>query len=277
MSRATGTLSGHPVLGALSPTRASDFLACPKLYQFRAIDRIPERPGFAAARGTLVHEVLDRLFDEPIGARTLDTALSDVPAALDRLLEREPEIAFAFCDDAAWPADEPPHVDDDARQRVYIQAQALLETYFHLENPNEVTPTAREALVEMVLEPDIVLRGYVDRLDDSTLGLRVLDYKTGRSPSQAWEQSAMFQLRFYAMIVTNSLGELPSRLQLMYLGNGEVLTYIPDAEDLRRFERKIRALWKAMVTAAERDDFRPRPSSRCSWCCHQDICPAFTN
>src|SRR5260221_5650066 len=50
---------------SLSPSRAGDFLTCPLLYRFRVIDRLPEPPSSAAARGTLVHAVLERLFDQP--------------------------------------------------------------------------------------------------------------------------------------------------------------------------------------------------------------------
>jgi putative RecB family exonuclease len=50
---------------SLSPSRAGDFLTCPLLYRFRVIDRLPEPPSPAAARGTLVHAVLEHLFDQP--------------------------------------------------------------------------------------------------------------------------------------------------------------------------------------------------------------------
>ena len=52
---------------SLSPSRAADFMTCPLLYRFRVIDRLPEQPSPAAARGTLVHAVLERLFDAPAG------------------------------------------------------------------------------------------------------------------------------------------------------------------------------------------------------------------
>src|SRR5207244_9756631 len=55
---------------SLSPSRAADFMSCPLLYRFRVIDRLPEAPSAAAARGTLVHAVLERLFDEPAPGRT---------------------------------------------------------------------------------------------------------------------------------------------------------------------------------------------------------------
>ena len=47
------------MVAALSPSRASDFMQCPLLYRFRVIDRLPSPPSAAAARGTLVHAVLE--------------------------------------------------------------------------------------------------------------------------------------------------------------------------------------------------------------------------
>lgn len=52
---------------SLSPSRAGDFMQCPLLYRFRVIDRLPEKPSPAATKGTLVHAVLERLFDAPHG------------------------------------------------------------------------------------------------------------------------------------------------------------------------------------------------------------------
>src|SRR5256885_371369 len=59
---------------SLSPSRAADFKTCPLLYRFRTIDRLPEQPTFDQARGTLVHAVLERLFDLPAADRTGDRA-----------------------------------------------------------------------------------------------------------------------------------------------------------------------------------------------------------
>ena len=61
----------HHRIASLSPSRASDFMTCPLLYRFRVIDRLPERPSRAATRGTLVHAVLETLFDLPADERTL--------------------------------------------------------------------------------------------------------------------------------------------------------------------------------------------------------------
>src|ERR1700728_5120817 len=73
-------VAGDPP-SALSPSRAADFMTCPLLYRFRVIDRIPEPPTTATARGTLVHAVLERLFDLPAAGRT--------PAAAQEMLAGE--------------------------------------------------------------------------------------------------------------------------------------------------------------------------------------------
>jgi len=53
----------EPRVPGLSPSRANDFQQCPLLFRFRVVDRLPEPPSLAAARGTLVHTVLERLLE----------------------------------------------------------------------------------------------------------------------------------------------------------------------------------------------------------------------
>src|SRR6185437_5563777 len=54
-------------------------------------------------------------------------------------------------------------------------------------------------------------------------------------------------------------GRLPRLLQLMYLGNGEIVRYQPDEADLLATERKVEALWQAIERARTGRDWRPRP------------------
>ncbi|MDQ1670101.1 MAG: putative RecB family exonuclease, partial [Actinomycetota bacterium] len=134
----------------------------------------------------------------------------------------------------------------------------------------------RELFVECDLESGLRLRGYVDRLDVAPGGeVRVVDYKTGRAPREGYEAKALFQMKFYALVLWRLRGEIPRMLQLLYLGSGEVLRYEPDESDLRAIERKLGAIWDAISRATERRDWRPSPSKLCDWCDHQALCPAF--
>ena len=257
---------------SLSPSRAADFLTCPLLYRFRVIDRLPERPSMAATRGTVVHAVLERLFDLPAVERTPQRAHDLVVPEWERLLEVEPELAELF---PLLPTagDDPERLDE----ATWLQtARDLLDAYFELEDPTRLEPAERELFVEHDLESGLRLRGYVDRLDVSPTGaLRVVDYKTGRAPREGFEAKAMFQMRFYALVLWRLRGEVPRLLQLLYLGSGEVLRYEPDEADLRATERKLEAIWAAIRRATERGDWRPSPTRLCDWCDHQALCPAF--
>jgi putative RecB family exonuclease len=248
---------------SLSPSRAADFLACPLLYRFRVIDKIPERPSQAAARGTLVHAVLERLFDSPAGSRSPQVAAELLGPQWDRLVEAEPELAELFD-------------DEQERARWLAEAGIMLDRYFELEDPTRLEPAHRELAVQAVLESGLALRGYIDRLDVSPAGeIRIVDYKTGTAPREDFEARALFQMRFYALVLWRSRGTMPRLLQLMYLGNGELVRYCPDEADLAATERKINALWRAIERATLTGDWRPRPGKLCEWCSHQLICPAF--
>jgi putative RecB family exonuclease len=252
---------------SLSPSRAADFLSCPLLYRFRVIDKLPEPPSAAAARGTLVHAVLERLFDEPAGNRNQRAAADLLEPEWDRLVAAEPELAGLFGDG-----------DDAAQERaVWLeQAREMLGRYFTLEDPARIEPAHRELEVTTVLSSGLRLRGYIDRLDVSAAGdVRIVDYKTGTAPPEYYEARALFQMRFYALVLWRSRGTVPRLLQLMYLGNGEVMRYAPDEADLRATERKIEALWRAIERARVSGDWRPRQSKLCEWCAHQSICPEF--
>src|SRR3954454_14496256 len=89
-------VDGVEVLGALSPSRAGDFISCPLLYRFRTIDKLPEPPSPDAVRGTVVHKVLEDLFDLPAAERTPQQAESMLAPAWDALVEREPELVDMF-------------------------------------------------------------------------------------------------------------------------------------------------------------------------------------
>jgi putative RecB family exonuclease len=258
---ATG--EAEPPRASLSPSRASDFLTCPLLYRFRVVDRLPEAPSPLATRGTVVHSVLERLFDLPAAERTPQRAGELVRPEWDRLLAAEPELGELFA-------------SDGARDEWLASAQGLLDAYFALEDPQRLEPAERELYVECDLESGLRLRGYVDRLDVAPGGqVRVVDYKTGRAPREGFEAKAMFQMRFYALVLWRLHGRVPSQLQLLYLGSGEVLRYEPDEADLLATERKLAAIWSAISRATEKGDWRPSPSRLCDWCDHQSLCPAF--
>src|SRR5215472_13756390 len=220
----------------------------------------------AVARGRL-HDVpaavpvpRDRQ-DPPAADRTPQTANQLLVPEWDRLAAANPDLAALF-------------PDESERSSWLLDAAAALDGYFTLEDPRRLEPAERECYVETELESGLKLRGYIDRLDMTPAGdIRIVDYKTGRVPREAYEASALFQMKFYALVIWRVRGVIPRMLQLMYLSDGEVLRYAPDEADLRATQRKIEALWLAIERARAEGDWRPRPGRLCDWCRHKALCP----
>ncbi|HEU0128862.1 MAG TPA: PD-(D/E)XK nuclease family protein, partial [Pseudonocardiaceae bacterium] len=227
-------------------------------------DKLPETPSIDAVRGSVVHKVLENLFDLPALDRTHEQANTLLAPVWEELVAEEPQLAEMFTADTSdlltW----------------LEQCRTLLGRYFTLEDPQRLQPTEREIHVEAQLSSGLTLHGYIDRVDVAATGeLRIVDYKTGRSPAEQFEAKALFQMKFYALVVWRTRGVMPRMLQLVYLGNGEMLRYEPDERDLLATERKVEALWKAIQRAMSSGDWRPRRSALCSWCDHKALCPEW--
>jgi putative RecB family exonuclease len=249
---------------ALSPSRASDFLQCPLLFRFRTIDRLPEAPSAAALRGTLVHACLERLYELPAESRSPRNAVGLVDPQWRKLREKKPELEELFADDAE-------------RDTWLESARDLVRRYFDLENPTTLEPRDREMRLDVSLPTGLRLRGYVDRIDVAPSGqIRIVDYKTGKSPAPRFEDKARFQIFFYAVMIWRDLGVVPTRLQLVYLGgDGAVRWYDPTEDELRAAESEIADIWAQIEAAGRAGVWEPRKSRLCDWCEHQALCPEF--
>ena len=136
-------------------------------------------------------------------------------------------------------------------------ARVLLDGYFAVEDPSRLEPAERESLISAVVDDQLLIRGYIDRLDVSPDGaLRVVDYKTGGAPREAFEARALFQLKFYALVLWRTRGVVPRVLRLLYLKDQEVLRLLPR----RRRAGPLRAHARGAVAGDRRGHRGPRTS-----------------
>lgn len=245
---------------SLSPSRLSSFTSCGLQFRFTAIDRLPEPPTIAATRGTLVHGALEQLFTLPAEQRLPEAA----SACLDRAVER-------LRTDPDWTGLD---LDDAGEARMRAEAADLVSRYFRLEDPTAVHPVG----LELKLEVDVGgvrLRGIIDRLDLVDGELVVTDYKTGRAPGDGYARQRMTGVHLYSLMCERWFGRRPVRVQLLHLAEPVKIIAEPSEQSTRGLARRLEAVWQAVETACEREDFRPRPSPRCDWCAFQAWCPAF--
>lgn len=246
----------------LSPSRVAEFKTCPQAYKFRFIDKLPEPIDPYAARGSLVHAVLESLFALPSRERTL-------PRAKQALTESW-EAVRAEEEMGGWPL-------SPEQEAVWLaNAVELLENYFRIEDPAQIEPEQIEWWVEHQAER-VFLRGIIDRVEVNPDGSWVLtDYKTGRSPSDNYALGAFFGLKFYALVCWRAFGKMPALLRLIHLREPETITLVPTEPMLEAMERQMEAVGRAIINAYVKNDWRPRINRWCTSCTHQQICPAFS-
>lgn len=250
-----------PLPRSLSPSKVASFKDCALAFRFSSIDRLPEPPFPAATKGTLVHRALELLFCQEPADRTIATVLSCLDQAFAEMasdpeytgLELSPEDAAEFVADA----------------------EVLLRRYFQLEDPTTIRPIGMELMLEVDVGT-LKLRGIIDRLElDADGGLIVTDYKSGKAPGMAYEQSRLGGVHFYAFLCEQVLGRRPSKVQLLYLSEPVAIIAEPSEQSIRGLQQRTSAIWKAVERACEKEDFRPHPSRLCDWCSFKQYCPAF--
>jgi putative RecB family exonuclease len=255
------TPGAYVVPTSLSPSRVSAFTSCPMQFRFASIQKLPEAPGVATTKGTIVHRALELLFVRPRGSRTPEALHDDLTAALHEFADHPDYVGL--------------RLDPDGAAAFAEECRELVEKYFAMEDPNAV----REIGLELWMEAPVGhlnLRGIIDRLElDADGELVVTDYKTGRAPSGNYEQKSLAGVQFYSFLCEAVFGKRPAKIRLMYLKSGETIETVPSAQSVKFITTRTSAVWSAVERACTSGDFRPRPSSLCGFCSFKQWCPAF--
>lgn len=248
---------------ALSPSRIGTFRNCPLQFRFQVIDKIPTKESQARQRGTLVHAALENLFDLPAQQRTFAAASRTMEEAWDKTLSEKPDLLAELFGE-----------DKSGENQFLETARQLLANYFQMENPDRLAPAHREKYLRVTDKNHLHLHGYIDRVDISPTGLvRIVDYKTGKAPAERYIGPYQFQIRFYALLWYLTQGQLPARLQLLFLKDRQVYTYTPTAADIDATTEEIFAVWEQILTQARSGYFPARRSPLCNWCDYRAYCP----
>lgn len=241
----------------LSPSSASAFEGCPRRWRFKYVERQPEPSGQAALVGSFAHRVLELLCEFPAVERTMDRAKG---------LAKEVWPEFETDEDYAGLA-----LDGDEARAFRWQAWLAIAGLWDIEDPAkvDVVSTEQKILVELGQVPFV---GIVDRVDRIGGRLVVSDYKSGTLPGVRWRDDKIRQVMLYAAALQESMGEIPDRARLLYLGQRILDVRVTE----RRLEAAVESLggvWDGINTACADDAFDPRPTVLCGWCPFIDQCP----
>jgi putative RecB family exonuclease len=247
-----------PALVRVTPSRLATWEDCPRRYRMTYLDRPAPPRGGAWAHATLgavVHLALKALFDLPEAQRTPERAAALVDRHWTSEGFRDTEQARRYRDRArSWVADYATDLDG-------TDAVAL------------------ERWVSVATER-IVAEGRVDRIDRRGDELVIVDYKTGRAPTDGDARDSR-ALALYAVATTRTLRRTCRQVELHHLPSGAVAAWRHDEGSLREHVRAAESTAAELATATDalaaggdaEALFPPRPAPRCSTCDVRRNCP----
>jgi ATP-dependent helicase/nuclease subunit B len=269
----------------LSSTRLERLGACPLRYFYQDVLRVapPEDPRFdperwldPLARGSLLHEVYDRVLRT---AARLEIGFGE--AAL------QPEALLILREVAERTRREVPAPSEVVYRREMVELERELGSFLGMvekDLPDWVETELRfgffdspHAAVEVELPGGsrILLRGAVDRVDRLPFGrLRVVDYKTG-SPrrynrASVYDEGRRLQHLLYSMVVERLLGAPVDRMEYHFptrKGENERVPFL--RSDLGEGPR----LLDRLLDLAASGRFLPTEQQEdCLWCSFARIC-----
>lgn len=249
-----GRFAGMPQpLYSASASRLLTWLACPRQYRLRYLDRPapPRRPQRAHTTvGLVTHAALRGFWELEPHRRT--------PAAVTGLVETN------------WSAQ---GFRDAAHARRWMDRVATQVVAYLRGVDRSAEPLALERTVSFRTTTAAFL-GRIDRVDDRDGDLVVVDYKTSRVPPTTEDARTSLPLALYLMAVRRIWRRPATRVELHHVPSGQVAGYDHDETTLARkldeahslVEDVRRADAAYLVQGVESGWFPPRVSALCAWC-----------
>lgn len=139
----------------LSPSRAKDFVTCPKKFFHKTIEKRREPNTVENTRGTIAHDALEQLYRLPREQRTVDAAVEFIKPAWDKIKGQ----------------DTYKHLDTDEQATEMLEfAEECVRNFFTIEDPTRFDPTGIEFHAKADLDSGLTLHGYIDRMDEVPAG-----------------------------------------------------------------------------------------------------------
>lgn len=257
----------------LSPSTLHDLLACPRRYQFRALQEVSQArgespPGSNAPEGyspsywgTIVHEALEALHRD-LQAGAVGAADGQFESRLERYDDVRSEIEKTI----------EPYRTSGLWNRVSASDTVLPEYELSAIHPSE---------------PQIHISGVVDLLFQSNGRWEVVDFKTGLEPDSDTYLASQYhsQLLTYTWLLKQEYDLDVARTSVYYVQDGKVSEYDTDADTFSDYLSDLPERLSVETETGLPADPEPDPSgtdpssldlqSRCGSCPYTDICTAW--
>jgi len=242
----------------LSYSQIETFKMCPLHYKLRYILGVPTPPSGALSLGSSVHKTLKAFYE------SLKAGAKPTPGLLEKLFD-ENWINEGF-------------VSRAHEKEAYKKAQMMLTNYFNDGFDRDRVPTLLEQPFVVPLikvgEKPLKIGGVIDRVNELSDEIEIIDYKTGANVPTQKEVDRNMQLSLYALAATRvnepPLDKKPEkvRLSLWYLDEGAKLTTARTAVQLTKAIEEVFKIRKEIETS----EFKCSGHPFCQNCEYRSFC-----
>ena len=231
------------IMKNMSKSKVLSYIACPRMFKFGNILRLPRVKHPAAEIGTAIHDMAEIFFDK------IDMSREDIA-------EHYKEIVYDMlpnmCDKTKLYADN--FITFETNRRLNAIEEDIMGTYI-------------PAYLEVKVDFNHV-RGIIDRIDlIPGIGYALIDYKTGQ-PKNIKEY--MYELSLYAWLAKEVLGIKVVKVGIVKLKNKKKHLELFDVtqEDME----KAVAITQHIKDKINAEEFPMKKGSTCFWCDYRNTC-----
>ncbi len=158
------------------------------------------------------------------------------------------------------------------KEEYYNLGKKIIKDFYKefLKNPPKILKINNAFALEMPFNLKIggnTLFGIIDRIDEMESGVKIIDYKTGRSKDKL-DLDGKEQLLIYQIAAEEVLKISPKELVYCYLEDGKKASFLGTEKEKEKLKEKILAEIEEIKTS----DFKPTPGWQCAYCDFKDIC-----
>ena len=233
----------------LSFSKLALYEFCPYAYRFRYIERVPTPFAPWLTVGAIVHTVLHRAFERlHDGVRLTRADLHELHAAYWRRA---------------------PRLDRERFPDIWERGHELLDGFWTARGHAPGRPLMLERRFRLRLRPDdaYTVEGIIDRVDERSDGLEIIDYKSGGRPAEL-PGRLRTQLHTYALALERGFDRAVSRLTVYYLKDNQTVSAPPDPA----FADDVLSRYQALSERVGEAAFEPTPGKHCEYCDFRERC-----
>ncbi|MBR9701010.1 PD-(D/E)XK nuclease family protein [Candidatus Woesearchaeota archaeon] len=257
-----------------SPSSILTWKQCPRKYFYRYIARLPTGTSIHLIRGSIVHKVLEDIYDVDIANIPEESFPVTIKVILQEMFKKE----WAAQDAKLKKLD----LTEDQLNDYYAETKVMINNFFHylmdkMRSMGDMPLKEAFLSIKPVREVELrseshAVRGYADAIHKEGGKIVILDYKTSKRAELSPEYN--LQLGIYGMIY-EQLHTTPDEVGIFFLKHGVEKMVSVTPELIKNADMEVRFVHE-QTKSKDIKDYQKRPGPLCKWrtgqCDFYDTC-----